>query len=156
MNTKGLVSVVIPTYNRAHTLSRAIESVLSQTYPYWELIIVDNFSQDKSDILVKSFQTIAYNSSRTRILVLLLLHATLVSLNQKVNSLHAWTVMIGGQIQSLKEVFHTCHAVMILSTQILSSLIHLLISLVYLVKDKCSLVYLAIFFTVEIPLPVQA
>ena len=55
MNTKRLVSVVIPTYNRAHTLSRAIESVLSQTYPYWELIIVDNFSQDKSDTLVKSF-----------------------------------------------------------------------------------------------------
>ena len=28
---------------------------MSQTYPYWELIIVDNFSQDKSDTLVKSF-----------------------------------------------------------------------------------------------------
>jgi len=50
-----LVSIVIPTYNYAHFLSESIESVLSQTYGNLELIIVDNFSTDHTEDLVKSF-----------------------------------------------------------------------------------------------------
>ena len=55
-NRDNLVSVVIPTYNRAHTLSRAIESVISQTYTNWEMIIVDNHSTDGTNDLIKSYQ----------------------------------------------------------------------------------------------------
>ena len=40
------VSVVIPTYNRKHTLTRAIESILSQTIKPLEIIIVDDGSND--------------------------------------------------------------------------------------------------------------
>jgi glycosyltransferase involved in cell wall biosynthesis len=39
-------SIIIPTYNRSHTLSRSIDSVLGQTYKNFELIIIDNGSTD--------------------------------------------------------------------------------------------------------------
>lgn len=50
-----LVSVVIPTYNHAHFLAKALHSVLVQTYPHWEILVVDNHSQDNTAEVVKSF-----------------------------------------------------------------------------------------------------
>jgi teichuronic acid biosynthesis glycosyltransferase TuaG len=41
-----VISIVLATYDRAGTLSRAIDSVLRQTYPDWELVIVDDGSRD--------------------------------------------------------------------------------------------------------------
>lgn len=37
-----LFSIVMPTYRRAHTLGRTLETLLAQTYRRWELILVDN------------------------------------------------------------------------------------------------------------------
>jgi glycosyltransferase involved in cell wall biosynthesis len=51
-----LVSVVLPTYNRAGLLTRAIESVLQQTYSNFELIVVDDCSTDCTEDVVKEFQ----------------------------------------------------------------------------------------------------
>ncbi len=47
-----LVSVIIPTYNRAYELSRALKSVVIQSYPHWEILVVDNHSQDNTDAIV--------------------------------------------------------------------------------------------------------
>jgi len=53
-----LVSVVIPTFNRSSSLQRAIQSVISQTYTYWELIVVDNSSTDDTLDMLNKFQDI--------------------------------------------------------------------------------------------------
>ncbi|MGV3523542.1 MAG: glycosyltransferase family 2 protein [Candidatus Sericytochromatia bacterium] len=42
------VTLMVLTFNRLHTLKRTLDSILSQTYPHWELIIVDGGSQDET------------------------------------------------------------------------------------------------------------
>jgi glycosyltransferase involved in cell wall biosynthesis len=49
-----LVSVIIPTFNRAHCILRAINSVRSQDYFNWELIVVDNSSRDSTQEILRS------------------------------------------------------------------------------------------------------
>jgi glycosyltransferase involved in cell wall biosynthesis len=49
----SLISVVIPTFNRAHRIGTAIRSVQSQTYADWELIVVDDGSTDGTRALVE-------------------------------------------------------------------------------------------------------
>src|SRR5690606_18830049 len=51
----GRVSIVMPSYNAAKTISKSIESVIDQTYPYWELIIVDDCSSDTTYNIVSKF-----------------------------------------------------------------------------------------------------
>lgn len=61
-----MVSVVMPTYNRADLLKRSIESVLNQTYRNFEFIIVDDGSTDESVALIKSY---AQNDRRIKLLI---------------------------------------------------------------------------------------
>lgn len=49
------VSIIIPTYNRARLLGRAVQSILNQTYPNFEIIVVDDCSKDATENVVKSF-----------------------------------------------------------------------------------------------------
>lgn len=49
------VSVIIPAYNRADTLAGAIDSVLAQKYPHFELIVVDDGSTDTTPEILRSY-----------------------------------------------------------------------------------------------------
>ena len=50
-----MISLVMPTYNRRATLARAIASVLAQTDPDWELVVVDDGSTDGTESVVRGF-----------------------------------------------------------------------------------------------------
>jgi glycosyltransferase involved in cell wall biosynthesis len=54
-NNNPTISVIIPTYNRARLLPRAIESVLKQTFTDFELIIVDDGSTDNTKEVINSY-----------------------------------------------------------------------------------------------------
>lgn len=50
------VSVIIPTFNRAWTLEKAIDSVLGQTYPLTELVVVNDGSVDRTPDILESYE----------------------------------------------------------------------------------------------------
>ena len=55
LRTAPLVSVILPTRNRAAQLPRALESVIAQTYNHWDLVVVDDGGEDDTPAVVASF-----------------------------------------------------------------------------------------------------
>lgn len=64
MINKGLVSVVCPIYNGEHFIKKTIDSVLKQTYPFFELIIIDDCSTDDTVKIIKKI-----NDDRIKLIV---------------------------------------------------------------------------------------
>lgn len=50
-----LVSIIMPSYNTERFIAEAIKSVLVQTYTNWELLIVDDNSNDNTDYIISNF-----------------------------------------------------------------------------------------------------
>ena len=59
----NLVSIIMPSYNTANYIKDTINSVISQTYTEWELLIIDDCSPDNSNEIIES-----YKDSRIRLL----------------------------------------------------------------------------------------
>lgn len=53
---KALVSVIVPTYNRANLIGQTLDSIISQTYSHWECIIVDDGSTDNTEEIISRYQ----------------------------------------------------------------------------------------------------
>lgn len=51
----GLVSIIMPSWNTARFIAASIQSVLDQTYPNWELLLVDDCSTDETDSVIAPF-----------------------------------------------------------------------------------------------------
>ena len=63
---RHLVSVIMPMHNSEKFVGKAIESVMCQTYPYWELLVVDDGSTDRSCDIVRAY---ARQDSRIQLLI---------------------------------------------------------------------------------------
>ena len=53
VNANKLISIIIPTYNKAHIIVESIESILKQSYKNFEIIIIDDFSTDRTEDIIK-------------------------------------------------------------------------------------------------------
>lgn len=49
-----LVSIITPSYNSAHYIQKTIDSVINQTYPNWELLVIDDCSSDNSVAIIEN------------------------------------------------------------------------------------------------------
>ena len=58
-----LVSIIIPTYNRAHLIGETLDSIIAQTYTNWECIVVDDGSSDDT---VEVLDTYCIKDSRIK------------------------------------------------------------------------------------------
>ncbi|WP_075325952.1 glycosyltransferase family 2 protein [Salegentibacter sp. T436] len=52
---KSLVSIIIPTYNRAHLIGETLDSIINQNYPNWECLVIDDGSNDYTKELMEFY-----------------------------------------------------------------------------------------------------
>lgn len=56
MENRPLISIIMPAYQAARLITHTLNSILAQTYPCWELIVIDDQSVDGTADIVKSYQ----------------------------------------------------------------------------------------------------
>ncbi|WP_175073650.1 glycosyltransferase [Terribacillus sp. AE2B 122] len=80
LNTDEMVTIIIPTYNRAEYLKESLDSVLQQSYPNKEIIVIDDGSTDKTKELLSNYNQVIYfrkeNEGKSSAINMALKHAT--------------------------------------------------------------------------------
>jgi glycosyltransferase involved in cell wall biosynthesis len=56
MNDNPFFSIILPTFNQDNFLKRAVQSIISQEFKDWELLIIDNFSTDNTTRVINNFK----------------------------------------------------------------------------------------------------
>ncbi len=56
MNKQGLISIIIPTFNRAELLRETLDSIVNQNYKNWECIVIDDHSTDHTQKTIQAFE----------------------------------------------------------------------------------------------------
>jgi glycosyltransferase involved in cell wall biosynthesis len=103
MKTFPLVSIIMPTYNRANTIERAISSVLNQTYRKLELVIIDDGSNDDTiEILTK------YHDHRIRLIMHSFNRGVTAAKNTGLNHIKGeWFTMLDSDDEMLLDAIET-------------------------------------------------
>ena len=106
-----LVSIIMPSYNTANYIAASIQSVLDQTYPNWELIIVDDCSTDDTDAVVAPFLT----DARIRYLKNEQNSGAAISRNRALRDVGSrfWIPMTCGSRKNLKSSSRSCRSMII-------------------------------------------
>ena len=89
------VTVILPTWNRAKWLKKSVESVLSQTFQDFELIVVDDASTDSTEEVLESYSGKIRTIFLPETLALVLLGIRPLC-KATVSGSHFWTQMIFG------------------------------------------------------------
>lgn len=55
INRHPTFTIIVPTYNRCDLLPKTLDSILAQTYPSYEVVIVDNCSTDSTETVIQSY-----------------------------------------------------------------------------------------------------
>jgi glycosyltransferase involved in cell wall biosynthesis len=66
MSKRDLTSVIVPCFNQAEFLGEALESIFAQTYPHYEVIVVDDGSTDGTARVAESFERVRCLRQRNR------------------------------------------------------------------------------------------
>lgn len=66
MEKKGLISIIVPVYNAQCFLAECIESILKQTYSKYELILIDDGSEDSSWEIIQLYSNQYHNITGIR------------------------------------------------------------------------------------------